>query len=102
MPFSFIAYEPNQLICWPSVAPVSLVLWSDLYLRFVVENSHAKKIKQQIQTMVNNQKELRSRVIRLRKQLMDLKKEHDDLNGEQKMNNDFNHATSNSLINGAS
>lgn len=70
----------------------------------MVENSQAKKIKQKIQTMVNNQKELRSRVIRLRKQLTDLKKEHDELNenGEQKFNNDnSNNATSNPLINGA-
>ena len=112
--YSDIAYEPNQSICWPSVAPVSLVLWSDLYLRFVVENdSQTKKIKHQIQTMVNNQKELRSRVIRLRKQLTDLKKELDELddNGNQQQqrknsfkfnsNNDNSNSTSNSLINGA-
>lgn len=71
----------------------------------MVENSHAKKIKQQIQAMVNSEKELRSRVVRLRKQLTDLKKEHDELNenGEQKMNNDNSNknATSNPLINGA-
>jgi myotubularin-related protein 9 len=100
-----IAYEPNQSICWPSVAPVSLVLWTDLYLRFVVENSQAKRIKQKIQAMVNSEKELRSRVVRLRKQLTDLKKEHDELNenGEQKMNNDNsnNNAPCNPLINGA-
>lgn len=111
--FSRLAYEPNQSICWPSVAPVSLVLWTDLYLRFVVENSQTKKIKQQIQTMVNNQKELRSRVIRLRKQLTDLKKEVDELGetGNQQQqrknsykinsNNDNCNANSNPLINGA-
>lgn len=55
--------------------------------------------------MVNNEKELRSRVVRLRKQLTDLKKELDELNenGEQKINNDnsIRNATSNPLINGA-
>lgn len=55
--------------------------------------------------MVNNEKELRSRVVRLRKQLTDLKREHDELNenGEQKMNNDNsnNHTATNPLINGA-
>jgi len=26
-------YEPNKAAIWPSIAPVSLVLWEELYLR---------------------------------------------------------------------
>lgn len=98
------AYEPNQSIIWPSVAPLSLVLWSDLYLRFVVENTQTqtKKITQHIQTMISTEKELRSRVVRLRKQLSDLQKEYDELQGDQRSNNDNSNSMPNtSLLNGA-
>lgn len=96
------AYEPNPSIIWPSVAPLSLVMWSDLYLRFVVEGIQTKKISQQIQTMISTEKELRSRVVRLRKQLSDLQKEHDELQGDQKNNNDNSNSIPNtSLLNGA-
>lgn len=98
------AYEPNQSIIWPSVAPLSLVLWSDLYLRFVVENTQTKKNKQQIQATVSAEKELRSRVVRLRKQLTDLQKEYDELNGDERNNNDNSNSrttTNTSLLNGA-
>ncbi|KAG5669296.1 hypothetical protein PVAND_017185 [Polypedilum vanderplanki] len=93
------AYEPNQSIIWPSVAPVSLVLWSDLYLRFVVENNQIKKIKQHVESMISSEKELRSRVLRLRKQLSDLKKEYDELQVDQKIYNNDN--SNNPLFNGA-
>lgn len=73
------AYEPNPAIIWPSVAPLSLVLWADLYLRFVIENLQTKKNFSHVQTLVNSQKELRSKVVRLRKQLMDLHKEYQEL-----------------------
>lgn len=96
------AYEPNQSIIWPSVAPISLVLWGDLYLRFVAESGHTKKISQQTQGMISTQKELRSRVVRLRKQLVDLQKEYNELQGDQKNNNDNSKSIPNtSLLNGA-
>ncbi|KAL7037112.1 hypothetical protein ACKWTF_009076 [Chironomus riparius] len=94
------AYEPNQSIIWPSVAPVSLVLWSDLYLRFVVENNQVKKIKHQVETMVSTEKELRSRVIRLRKQLNDLLKEYEELNDDKEKNDDNSNKNIN-VMNGA-
>ena len=96
------AYEPNQSIIWPSVAPLSLVLWSDLFLRFVIESNQTKKISQQIQTMISTEKELRSRVVRLRKQLSDLQKEYEELQGDHKNNNDnSNNVPNTSLLNGA-
>ena len=95
------AYEPNQSIIWPSVAPLSLVLWSDLYLRFVVENTQSKRISQQISLMVSTEKELRSRVVRLRKQLTDLQKEYEELNGEAKSDNSNRGFSHTSLLNGA-
>lgn len=96
------AYEPNQSVIWPSVAPISLVLWSELYLRFVAENPQSKRTSQQVQVMINTEKELRSRVVRLRKQLMDLQKEHVELQGDERNNNDNSNSVSNTpLLNGA-
>lgn len=94
------AYEPNSKIIWPSVAPLTLVLWSELYLRFVCESTskQTKKVSQQIQTIISSQKELRSRVVRLRKQLSDLQKEYEELQGDQSNNNDNSNT---SLLNGA-
>lgn len=99
------AYDPNQSIIWPSVAPLSLVLWRDLYLRFVIESKQRKKINQQIQTMISSQKELRARVIRLRKQISTLQKEYSELQGDATNNNNDNSSgkifPKTSLLNGA-
>lgn len=84
------------------MAPVSLVLWTDLYLRFVIENAQAKKIKHQVETFVSTEKELRSRVIRLRKQLTDLKKEYEELTGDSEKNDDNSNRNNNiNVLNGA-
>lgn len=96
-------YEPNQSVIWPSVAPISLVLWSgqfykyllkkniynifklilyfqtDLYLRWVIDQSQTKSVLNQIQCLITREKELRSKAIRLRKQLLDLSKEYFDM-----------------------
>ncbi|CAH1133961.1 unnamed protein product [Ceutorhynchus assimilis] len=68
-------YEPNKAAIWPSIAPVSLVLWSDLYLRWVVDQKQQRRATQKIQQLIQNDKDLRSKVIRMRKQLIDLQKE---------------------------
>lgn len=65
---------------WPSVAPVSLVLWNELYLGSVVDQSRNKKAMSKIQSLILNDKNLRSKVIKLRKELVDLHKEYDDMN----------------------
>lgn len=95
------AYEPNPAIIWPSVAPLSLVLWSDLFSRFTIENTQHKKISQHIFTMISTEKELRSRVVRLRKQLTDLQKEYNELQSDDRNNNDNSNSISNPLLNGA-
>ncbi|XP_059619519.1 myotubularin-related protein 9 [Phlebotomus argentipes] len=72
-------YEPNPAVIWPSVAPISLVVWKELYLRWVVDQDQAQKLRNQIQSLVDEEKELRSKVVRLRKQLMDLYRDYQDL-----------------------
>jgi myotubularin-related protein 9 len=97
------AYEPNQSIIWPSVAPLSLVLWRDLFLRFVIETKQKKKINHQIQTMISTQKELRARAVRLRQQINVLQKEHSEFQVDESNNNAKSNVsyTTHSLFNGA-
>lgn len=75
-------YEPNKSAIWPSVAPVSLILWNDLYLRWVIDQTENKKTMAKIQDLIQNDKNLRSKVIKLRRQLVELHKEYDALNVE--------------------
>ncbi|KAF5269257.1 hypothetical protein FQR65_LT02558 [Abscondita terminalis] len=70
-------YEPNKATIWPSVAPVSLVLWNELYLRWVIDQTQNKKALLKTQNLIQNDKNLRSQVTKLRKQLLDLQKEWD-------------------------
>ncbi|CAH0558241.1 unnamed protein product [Brassicogethes aeneus] len=79
-------YEPNKSPIWPSVAPVSLVLWDELYLRFVVDQRESKKALSKIQDVINTDKNLRSKALKLRKQLTDLQKELECLNNELEEN----------------
>lgn len=75
-------YEPNKSAIWSSVAPVSLVLWNDLYLRWAIDQSENKKAMAKIQNLIQNDKNLRSKVIKLRRQLVELHKEYDALSAE--------------------
>lgn len=72
-------YEPNPSVIWPSVAPISLELWTGLYLRWVIDQSHVKSALDEIQNLVTLEKELRSKVLKLRKQATDLNRELVDL-----------------------
>lgn len=72
-------YEPNSSVIWPSVAPISLELWNELYLRWTIEQKNSTKTMQQIQELVTQEKELRAKAIRLRKQASDLSNEMEDL-----------------------
>lgn len=68
-------YDPNNRVIWPSVAPMSLSLWSELYLRWVIDQSPQQKALQAVMALKENDKELRFRATRLRRQLAELEKE---------------------------
>ncbi|GJQ77717.1 hypothetical protein Trydic_g15443 [Trypoxylus dichotomus] len=72
-------YDPNKTAIWPSVAPVSLMLWSELYLRWTIDQTQQKKAMNKVYTLIQNDKNARSQVIKLRKQVMDLQKEYDTI-----------------------
>ncbi|EDW80020.1 uncharacterized protein Dwil_GK12345 [Drosophila willistoni] len=65
-------YEPNANVIWPSVAPISLELWGELYLRWVVDQRSLISNMAQIQELVTREKELRTQVLKLRKQALEL------------------------------
>ncbi|XP_045471939.1 myotubularin-related protein 9 [Harmonia axyridis] len=71
-------YEPNKGPIWPSVAPVSLVLWRDLYLRWVVTSS-TNKVREKVGNILEKHKEIRSQVIKLRKTVAEAQEEYDEL-----------------------
>lgn len=68
-------YDPNNKVIWPTVAPISLVLWKQLYLRFVLDLKQSETLSQ-ISELTTKEKELRTKAIRLRKQLHDLIKDY--------------------------
>nr|CAI5868685.1 unnamed protein product [Callosobruchus analis] len=69
-------YEPNRAPIWPSVAPVSLQLWNDLYLRWIVDQQQQRRAVLKVQKLVQHAKDLRSKAAKLRKQLQDQLKEY--------------------------
>ncbi|XP_046807439.1 myotubularin-related protein 9 [Lucilia cuprina] len=68
-------YEPNPSVIWPSVAPISLELWTELYLRWIVDQKNNENSNIQIQELVTNEKELRTKALKLRKQATELANE---------------------------
>ncbi|KAH8286527.1 hypothetical protein KR054_010826 [Drosophila jambulina] len=68
-------YEPNASVIWPSVAPISLELWSDLYLRWVIDQRSCATVMLQIQELVTREKELRTQALKLRKRALELGQE---------------------------
>ncbi|XP_077487066.1 myotubularin-related protein 9 isoform X2 [Amblyomma americanum] len=68
-------YDHNNQVIWPSVAPQSIVLWPALFLRWVYDQKPQKEAWDTILEIRNRDKELRSKAIRLRRQLLELEDE---------------------------
>ncbi|XP_002742067.2 myotubularin-related protein 9 [Saccoglossus kowalevskii] len=68
-------YEKNTSVIWPSVAPQSLLLWSGLYLKHMVNQSAYNQAWNEIVRIKQRDSDLQLRAVRLRKQLMELQKE---------------------------
>ncbi|GFN86881.1 myotubularin-related protein 9 [Plakobranchus ocellatus] len=68
-------YEPNATVIWPSVAPQSLTVWTGLYLRGVINQAPQDEAWQEIYKIREYDKELRSKVNKLRRQLASLERE---------------------------
>lgn len=62
-------YEPNQRVLWPSVAPVSIKIWTDLYFRPEFETpSNTTSLRYQMHTLIVKEKELKQ-LVSVRKRL---------------------------------
>ncbi|KAL8589142.1 Myotubularin-related protein 9 [Nucella lapillus] len=68
-------YDPNPFVIWPSVAPQSLTLWNGLYLRGQVNPGPQDEAWTEITKIRQYDKELTSKVNKLRRQLVSLTRE---------------------------
>uniref|UniRef100_A0A023F198 Putative phosphatidylinositol 3-phosphate 3-phosphatase myotubularin mtm1 n=3 Tax=Triatoma infestans TaxID=30076 RepID=A0A023F198_TRIIF len=68
-------YEPNNSVIWPSVAPMSFNLWSNVYLRWVINQNAENESWKAITALKEREKELRLVAGRLRRRLLELEKE---------------------------
>ena len=62
-----ILYEPNNEQLWPNISPFSLDLWSNLYLRYQLDQSAWDEAKSEIVKLKEKEIELKSKAIKLRK-----------------------------------
>lgn len=62
-------YEPNDRAIWPSVAPQSIVLWENVFLRWTTDGSAKKKVNQQLEFIRTKQRDLRAMRERLQRRL---------------------------------
>ncbi|KAM3726949.1 Myotubularin-related protein [Dirofilaria immitis] len=68
-------YEPNPAVLWPCVAPQSIAFWERLFLRWIRDWKQMDGIKQTVMQWKVREKELQSKVLILRRQLMELSKD---------------------------
>lgn len=68
-------YDPNPAVIWPSVAPQSLELWSGLYQRSQISSEKRREAWTEVAKIREYDKELRSKVSKLRRQLANLERE---------------------------
>ncbi|KAL7637351.1 UNVERIFIED_CONTAM: hypothetical protein RMT77_012077 [Armadillidium vulgare] len=68
-------YEPNQRVIWPSVAPMSLQVWNAVFLRWTVDQTPSITAAQVTKELRQKDSELRSKVLKLRRNLHELERE---------------------------
>ncbi|EAT48918.1 AAEL000053-PA [Aedes aegypti] len=68
-------YIPNAAIIWPSVAPLSIVLWSEAYTRWVIDQTVLRTNRDRMLGIVSEERELEKKVKKLRRELADLQQE---------------------------
>lgn len=83
--FVNVIYEPREAVIWPAVAPQSIRLWDRLFLRWQKDWTEEDSIKKSAQLWRAKEKELTTKALVLRKQLIELSKEASLLNGMKKI-----------------
>ncbi|XP_059049210.1 myotubularin-related protein 9 [Achroia grisella] len=64
-------YDPTPTVIWPSVAPMSYVIWEELYLRWLIEQ-HTEEREEQYRAIRTREQQLRSQAQVLRRELFDI------------------------------
>ncbi|XP_072935715.1 myotubularin-related protein 9 [Epargyreus clarus] len=64
-------YEPTPNVIWPSVAPMSYVIWEELYLRWLVEQRTESR-EEQYRAIRAREQQLRAQALAARRELCDL------------------------------
>ncbi|KAJ0181328.1 hypothetical protein K1T71_003413 [Dendrolimus kikuchii] len=64
-------YEPTPTVIWPSVAPMSYVIWEELYLRWLIEQRTEDR-EEQYKVIRVREQQLRSQAQQLRRELVEL------------------------------
>ncbi|XP_055541476.1 myotubularin-related protein 9 isoform X2 [Wyeomyia smithii] len=72
-------YVPNASIIWPSVAPLSIILWSEMYTRWVIDQSQSQATRDRMRAIISDEKELEKRAKKLRRELAELQREYQQL-----------------------
>lgn len=70
-------YDPTPNVVWPSVAPMSFVIWEELYLRWLVVQRTEER-EDQYKTIRTREQHLRSQAQQLRRELLDLAHQYYD------------------------
>ncbi|GIY67345.1 myotubularin-related protein 9 [Caerostris darwini] len=71
-------YEPNNNVIWPTVAPQSIIVWSGMYLRWVIDQKPSFYAWTTIAEIRDKEKQLMSKASKLRRVLMELQREATD------------------------
>ncbi|XP_026484817.1 myotubularin-related protein 9 [Vanessa tameamea] len=72
-------YDPTPNVVWPSVAPMSYVIWEELYLRWLVVQRTEDR-EDQYKTIRTREQHLRAQALQLRRELLDLAHQYYDEN----------------------
>ncbi|CAH0722803.1 unnamed protein product, partial [Brenthis ino] len=64
-------YDPTPTVIWPSVAPMSYVIWEELYLRWLVQHRTEER-EEQYRVIRTREQHLRAQALQLRRELLDL------------------------------
>ncbi|XP_058823596.1 myotubularin-related protein 9 [Topomyia yanbarensis] len=88
-------YVPNAAVIWPSVAPLSIILWSEMYTRWVIDQSQRQATRDRMLAIIRDEKELEKRAKKLRRELSELQREYqrlklqeDSLQGSESLEED--------------
>ncbi|CAJ0577286.1 unnamed protein product, partial [Mesorhabditis spiculigera] len=74
-------YEPNESVLWPSVSPQSIQIWERLFLRWQRDWSEVNAIREAAAQWRLKERQLESKALSLRRQLIELTREAHLANG---------------------